>query len=189
MLTSFQQRYPAQFSSVILTPPTATFQGTFTLYGGDLTVELFDAPGHRLDHIAAWIPELRLLLAFDAVEIPIPLIKNVAGVPSMFTTLEHFLQLNPQTVLCSHGRTASPDSIKANVAYLHKVERLCRTLLSQRLPGKAELDQPETLIGYSFEEALNDIEQIIQTSAPFDPAFYRESHEMNIQHIFQWLMG
>ncbi|PZW32607.1 hypothetical protein EI42_01699 [Thermosporothrix hazakensis] len=53
----------------------------------------------------------------------------------MFTTLEHFLQLNPQTILCSHGRTISPDSIKANVAYLHKVEPLCRTLLSQRLPG------------------------------------------------------
>jgi glyoxylase-like metal-dependent hydrolase (beta-lactamase superfamily II) len=76
MLASFQQRYPAQFSSVILMPPTATFQGTFTLYSGNLTVELFDAPGHSLDHIAAWIPELCLLLAFDAVEIPIPLNKK-----------------------------------------------------------------------------------------------------------------
>ncbi|HEV2655829.1 MAG TPA: MBL fold metallo-hydrolase, partial [Ktedonobacteraceae bacterium] len=73
-LTDFQDHYYALFDDVELTPPTLTFTDSLTISGGDLTLELFSAPGHSVDSIAVWIPELRLLLAFDAVEFPLPLI-------------------------------------------------------------------------------------------------------------------
>src|SRR5579884_3358891 len=70
-LADFQKRYTS-FQNVELTPPTLTFDQTLTIYGGDLTLTLFPAPGHQPDQIAVWLPELRLLLAFDAVEYPLP---------------------------------------------------------------------------------------------------------------------
>ncbi|GAC1627668.1 MAG: hypothetical protein NVS4B7_17040 [Ktedonobacteraceae bacterium] len=100
-LANYQRRY-AIFRDVELVPPTLTFNQHFTIHDGRLTIELFPAPGHHLDHLAAWLPELRLLLAFDAVEKPLPCIENAAAVPAMFTTLEHFIALQPERVLCSH---------------------------------------------------------------------------------------
>ncbi|GER91825.1 hypothetical protein KDW_59870 [Dictyobacter vulcani] len=153
-LAGFQREYPNHFNSVTITPPTITFQDNMTLYGGDLTIELFSAPGHCQDHIAAWIPELRLLLGFDALETPFPLIKDVSGVQDMFDTLEHFVRLQPRHVLCSHGGTTSPAIIQANLDYFREIERRCRTLLTQRLPTDTELVGAASLLGYSLEEAV-----------------------------------
>src|ERR1700730_12748028 len=105
-LTEYQQRF-SSFQHVILIPPTLTFTHELSIHGGDLTLELIGAPGHHPDHIAIWIPELRLLLAFDAAEKPLPLIEDAAGVQPMLTTLERFLALQPERVLCSHGKTTS----------------------------------------------------------------------------------
>lgn len=181
-LADYQRRYPL-FRSVVLTPPTITFDSHLTIYGGDLTIELIPAPGHHLDHIAAWIPELRLLLAFDAVEMPLPCIENAACVPHMFATLEHFIALEPQRVLCSHGKTTSPELVKENLAYLREIERRCQTLLANRCPTEAELEHADELIHFPFDEAIaGKAEQI-------DRTFYTWAHNNNICSIMEWLMG
>ena len=133
-LLDFQQ-LSSTFKNVFLLPPTITFNQRFTIHDSNLTIELLHAPGHHLDQIVAWIPELRLLLAFDAVEKPLPLIEGANCVPHMFTTLEHLIALQPLRVLCSHGKTTSPDQIKQNLAYIREIERRCKSVLQKRQPG------------------------------------------------------
>ncbi len=180
-LADFQKRY-SLFQQVVLTPATLTFTQQFTIYGGDLTIELLAAPGHHSDHIAAWLPELRLLLAFDAVESPLPIIENAQATPAMFATLQHFLSLEPQYVLCSHGKTTGVETVKRNLAYLQEIEQHSRILLNKHTPTAEELEQGATLIQYPFDEVIADIKE------PFDHTFYSWAHDSNIRCIVQWLM-
>jgi glyoxylase-like metal-dependent hydrolase (beta-lactamase superfamily II) len=184
-LEYYQQRYP-QFAHVVLTEPTITFTDSLTIHGGDLDMQLLHAPGHHADHSAMWIPEMSLLLAFDAVEKPFPMIENADGVPAMLATLAQFLQLQPQRVLCSHGKSSSPDMINKNLAYLHEIEKRCRDLLSQQPASAIALEQIGAMLNYSFDEA---IEQIMEQGEGVDRTYYSEVHEHNIRCIWQWLIS
>ena len=180
-LADYQQRYPI-FRNVKLMPATLTFNHRLTIHDSNLTIELFPAPGHHLDHIAAWIPQLSLLLAFDAVERPLPCIEDAAAVPSMFATLEHFLTLHSERVLCSHGKTTSPEIVKANLAYLREIEQRCHELLLKRRPMPKELEHAAELINYRLDEA------IAGSTEEVDRTFYGSVHDANVRYVMQWLM-
>ena len=190
-LQAFKQRYPL-FRNVVLTNPTLTFSQSFTIHDEDLTLELFSAPGHHPDQIAAWIPELRLLFAFDAAEWPLPLIENAQGVPLMYSTLKHFLTLKPQHVLCSHGKTTDANVLQSNLDYLKKIEQRGRVFLTTAHAGLnlKEIEHPSTLIDYPFEEAISDITGSRNglDSIP-DPEFYGEAHENNTRAVLEWLVS
>lgn len=180
-LDEYQQKYPL-FRDVALVSPTITFHDHLTINGGDLTIRLFAAPGHHPDHCAAWIPELRLLLAFDAIEKPLPIIEDAASAPVMFATLERFLELQPQRILCSHGNVTDPGLIQQNLDYLREIERRCQAFLQTRRPKSEELAHAAELIGYSFDEV------IAGSTEPIDRAFYSWAHENNVQAILGWLL-
>ena len=179
-LEDYQQRYPV-FRSVTLVPPTITFQSGLTIHGGDLTIELIPAPGHHLDHIAAWIPQLQLLLAFDAAEMPFPIMEDAAAVPLMFATLERFIALQPERVLCSHGKTTSPELVKENLAYFREVERRCRAFMQAHQATDTEVEHAAELIGYPFDEA------IAGKGREIDRKFYGWAHDNNVRCMLEWL--
>jgi glyoxylase-like metal-dependent hydrolase (beta-lactamase superfamily II) len=181
-LLEFQQKY-ALFRDVRLVPPTITFAESMVIYGGDLTIELKSAPGHHPDQIVAWIPELRLLLAFDAVEKPLPLMADQRCVPDMCTTLEQLIALQPERVLCSHGKSTSPQLITANLRYVREIESRCRLLLQKHQPTDEELEHGSTLIEYPFDEVIAGM------SGEIDRTFYSQEHENNIHAILRWLMA
>lgn len=178
------QRFPI-FRQTTLTPPTITFADSLTMHGGDLTLELFHAPGHVSEHIALWIPELRLLFAFDAAETPFPAIESAASVPSLLATLRRMRTLQPQYVLCSHDKTASAGTLEANLAYLQEIERRCRTFFMTHRPAEAQVEQATQLIDYSFDAVAAHL------NIPVDPtnhAFYRASHDHNVRCVMQWVL-
>lgn len=181
-LLAYQQRY-SEFQNVVITPPTVTFSHTLTIHGGDLSIHLLPAPGHHLDHIAAWIPQLRLLLAFDAVEKPVPLIENAAGVELMRATWQRFLALQPEHVLCSHGKTTSLAMVERNLAYLNEIAQRGRSLLATHQPTQEELNHASTLIHYPFDETLAD------PAEPVDRTFYAWAHENNVRYVLEALMA
>jgi glyoxylase-like metal-dependent hydrolase (beta-lactamase superfamily II) len=181
-LLDFQQR-SSTFKNVFLLPPTIIFKQSFTIHDSNLTIEILHAPGHHLDQIVAWMPELRLLLAFDAVEDPLPLIEGANCVPYMFTTLEQLIALQPARVLCSHGKTTSPDQAKQNLAYVREIERRCKAVLQERRPGEMKLVHVSELIDYSFDEVVGE------TTGNIDRTFYSQAHENNCQFILEWLMN
>jgi len=179
-LEDFQQRYPV-FRSVTLVPPTITFERRLTIHGGDLSIELIPAPGHHLDHIAAWIPQLRLLLAFDAAEMPFPIIEDAAAVPLMYSTLESLIALQPERVLCSHGKTTSPELVIGNLAYLREVERRCEAFIQTHQVTDAEMERAAELIDYPLEEV------IAGKGGEIDRKFYGWAHENDVRCIMEWL--
>jgi glyoxylase-like metal-dependent hydrolase (beta-lactamase superfamily II) len=183
-LADFKQRYTL-FQNVVLVPPTLTFTHTFNIYGGDLTLEIFHAPGHCSDHCAAWIPQLRLLLAFDAVEWPLPGLRDANSPPVMFATLERLKALQPLHIFCSHGQTTHAELIDENLAYLRTIEQRARVLLLTRRPTPGELEQPSALINYSFDEA---IASATGAGAAIDRTYYSYAHDSNIRSIIQWLL-
>lgn len=180
-LAEFQQKY-ALFRDVRLAPPTITFSESMVIHGGDLTIELKSAAGHHPDQIVAWIPELRLLLAFDAVEKPLPLMDDQRCVPDMSTTLEKLVALQPERVLCSHGKSTSPQLVAANLHYVREIERRSRLLLQKRQPTESELEHGSALIDYSFDEVIAD------SNDKIDRTFYEQGHENNIRAVLRWLM-
>ena len=182
-LLEYQQHYP-YFQNVVLVPPTITFPEKLTINGGDLTLELFSAPGHHADHIAVWLPEIRLLLAFDAAEKPLPLIESAESVQQMYDTLEHFIALQPQRVLCAHGKTTDISIVTQNLHYLQEIEQRGRTLLATHHPSNTELEHHSALIRYSFDDVVAPSSDISEA----DRAFYTWAHERNVQYVLQWLL-
>jgi glyoxylase-like metal-dependent hydrolase (beta-lactamase superfamily II) len=182
ILTDFQ-RYPI-FKDVVFTPPTLTFTDTLTLHGGDLTLELFYAPGHQPDHIAIWIAQLRLLLAFDAVEYPFLTLESATSVPAMIATLEHFIRLAPASILCSHGETTDAALIQHNLNYIRLIEQKCRTFLaSHPSPSASELEHASRLIDYPWQDAVP------AGGVVSDGDFYSLMHDQNTRAIMQWVMS
>ena len=181
-LADYQARYSV-FQEVKLLPPTITFSERLSIVDGDLTIELLHAPGHCHDQLVAWLPEARLLLAFDAVEKPLPCIEDASCAPLMFATLERLAALNAQSVLCSHGKSTSPALIQENLAYLREIERRGRLLLTTHPPTEKELEHAAELIEYPFENVLASIAEKV------DRTYYSWAHEQNVKAILRWLLA
>lgn len=179
-LAEYQSRYPV-FQGVKLITPTLTFSERLTIHDEDLSIELLHAPGHCRDQIVAWLPEIRLLLAFDAVESPLPCIEDAECAPLMVATLKRLVELNAQHVLCSHGKTTSPALIQENLDYLSEIERRSRALLAQQRPAEADFEKSAELIGYPFDEAIAPFNEEI------DRTYYSWAHEQNARAILTWL--
>lgn len=182
-LQEYQNKY-SYFQNVTLISPTITFSDRLTIHGGDLTIELFSAPGHHPDHIAAWIPEIHLLLAFDGAEKPLPLIGDVDGIQPMYNTLQRFIALHPQRVLCAHGKTTDITIVMQNLHYMREIEQRSRALLTTHRPTDSELEHAATLIHYSF----NDVVETQSDITDADREFYTWAHENNVAYILRWLM-
>ena len=144
---------------------------------------MLHAPGHHLDQVVAWMPEMRLLLAFDAVEEPLPIIEAANCVPHMFSTLEQLIALQPLRVLCSHGKTTSPEQITKNLAYIREIESRSKSVLQEQRQGETELVHASELINYPFDEVVGG------TTGTIDRTFYTWAHENNCQAILKWLIS
>jgi hypothetical protein len=100
----------------------------------------------------------------------------------MFTTLERLVALRPARVLCSHGKSTSPQLVAANLHYVREIERRSRLLLQRHHPSGEELEQASALISYPFDEVL------VGVDGQIDRTFYAQGHESNIRAVLRWLM-
>lgn len=184
-LQEMQQKEPAIFGEVVLTPPTILFDEQLTIDGGDLTLELFATPGHTVDHAALYIPEISTLLAADSAELPFPLARTANGIPAMRASLAKIAALNAETVLYCHAPvTIGPRLILDNIRYYDTLEERCRTALANGAStsqGK-DIDVAE-LIGYPFDEAVT-----IGEHGVFVGEHHRRSwHPHVIRQMLEWL--
>lgn len=151
-----QASEPERFSGTSLFFPTLTFTHGFVIDGGDLTLHLLPAPGHAEDQVVVWIPELRFLLAADALEFPFPLLSESAQLPVLLGSIRQLQGLEPLLVLSCHGGQHGPELMDWNLAYY------------------ARLQAEPT---YSFNDMLAELG--VQT-VPGE-AFYREMHAAHQQ--------
>jgi glyoxylase-like metal-dependent hydrolase (beta-lactamase superfamily II) len=183
-LKSMRAEQPGRFEDVRLTPPNFLFDQKFSINGGDLTLELFATPGHKSDHIAVYIPEIRTLLAGDAAEQPFPFVESAATVPLMRKSLAEMAALEAQTAFYCHAPVNSGATLlNENIAYFDKIEARCQAALARgvKLPIDDAADI-ETLVGFPFEEAISSI----QDSAGIAD-FYRTGHRFALQTMLEYL--
>ena len=141
--------HPRCYGEVRLLAPTITVEGATTLRGGDLTVQVIPTIGHRPDHLALYIPEIRTLFPGDCVEDPIPLIDedSQAGsntVSELQRSLESMEALDPEWVLANHAAPQRGlERLRANRRYLEVLQESARRLdsldaLTCAHPAKSE---------------------------------------------------
>ncbi|NNU69792.1 MULTISPECIES: MBL fold metallo-hydrolase [Rhizobium] len=164
----------SRFRNVDLIGPDITFAGSMTLNGGDLTLELIHTPGHTPDHIAVWIPELRICLAVDAVEYPVPEVwsKNADDLRLIRSSLERIRGLDARLVIPAHGRTYSPSAVDENLAYFQALADRVGSL------SKSQLADPQ--LDGSSGLRLEDFVPIPDGMPSDVVAFYRKCHETNL---------
>lgn len=180
-----KRREEARFASVRLVPPTITFAGEgMRIDGGDLTLELVPTPGHTPDHVAVWVPELRLLLAGDAAEHPFPCAGPAEALPELRRSLERLRALDAAMVIPCHGGTTDPGLLARNLDYFAELERRARdTLADGRLPEDwaAREDLPDVL-GMPYEAAV----RMAGADPAAVPAFYRVFHVAATRAMVAW---
>ncbi|TLX04362.1 MBL fold metallo-hydrolase [Rhizobium sp. MHM7A] len=164
----------SRFRKVELIGPDITFCGSMVLNGGDLTLELIHTPGHTPDHIAVWIPELRICLAVDAVEYPVPEVWSRSGhdLRLIQSSLTRIRDLEARLVIPAHGKTSSPSTVDENIAYFQALAERIGTL------SKSRLAEPQLggMDGFRLQDFV-----AIPDGMPLDTvAFYRACHETNL---------
>jgi len=119
-----REEFPECYGPVQLVPPSVAVRDKVTLHGGDLTIKIIRCQGHRPDHLALYIPELKTLFPGDNVEDPIPLVDEDSHDRSntlheLIESLEEFLLLEPDWVLANHAAPeAGTGRIENNLHYL-----------------------------------------------------------------------
>lgn len=185
LLQERQQREPTIFGDVLLTPPSLLFDDQLTIDGGDLTLELFATPGHTVDHVAIYVPEIRTLFAADAAELPFPMARTVDGVPALRASLAKLAALDAETVFYCHAPvTIGPALIHANIRYYNTLEERCRVALAKGAPAKPAADADvAALVNYPFEEAV-----AVGEYGDFLGDHHRNSwHPYVIRMMLEWL--
>lgn len=147
---------PQRFADTTLFFPNLTFTHEFVIDGGDLTLHLIPAPGHADDQVVVWIPELRFLLAADALEFPFPLLNDAAQLPALLGSIERLRALKPEVILPCHGGQHGPELLDWNREYYLRLQA-----------------EPTS----TFESALVNLGVI---TVP-NEAFYREMHAAHQQ--------
>lgn len=174
----------ARFADVRLVEPTVTFDDSLTLRGGDLTLELLHTPGHTPDHIAVWIPELRLCLAGDAAEDPLPEVTNPApaDLRQLRESLRRMVELEPVAVLPSHGDTTDPALLTRNLEYF--------ATLGERINALAppDLDHPEPP-GLGFDECVSSARVLTDGMRAFYTTCHRKAVRAGVLERLQGRAG
>lgn len=125
-LAAQQAREPEKWAGVHLVPPVITFDRHLDLDLGDITVSLHHLPGHSPDSIVAFVPNLKLLLAGDAVELPCPTIPPGCNLDPWIRSLQRWREhKGVRTVIPSHGPAGGKDILDATLAYLHAMRGGC----------------------------------------------------------------
>lgn len=173
---------PGRYDDVQITQPTIFFDERLRIDGGDLTLELFPTPGHQPDHVAIFIPEIRMLLAGDAAEFPFPFPESAATLPLMRDSLVRMAALDPTTVLYCHAPvTSGPALLRDNIAYFDTLEQRCRAALARGAPAAPAADvDVEELIAYPFAAVVADRGSAL-------PDMYRTGHHAAIRMMLEYV--
>lgn len=139
----------SSYGAVKLVAPNLRLSGETVLDGGDLTLQLLHTPGHRPDHLAVYIPEIRTLLPGDAVETPFALLDEgspARDLEQMQSTLQRFLALEVDWLLCNHAPPqAGKELVRSNLEFYRELVSqagLCDSVASliQQFPYKGPSD-------------------------------------------------
>jgi glyoxylase-like metal-dependent hydrolase (beta-lactamase superfamily II) len=118
-----QRAEPGVWDEVLLVPPTLPMlEKEFELTLGNISLHLHHLPGHTHDCIVGFIPEWGILLAGDAVEIPLPVINADSPLEKWLAELQRW-ESDPavQHVIPAHGAIGGRELLRQNIDYLQNL--------------------------------------------------------------------
>src|SRR5882757_3782481 len=162
---TLRDKAEARFGNVRIVDPTITFTGTLRIEAGDLTLELIPTPGHTPDHLIVWIPELRVCLAGDSVEDPLPELWDDSpdSLRQMRDSLLAIRALGARWILPAHGQTIDPAIVGRNLAYFDDVAARVAAITGT---------PPPDLPGLRYEDIVR-VDRALSAEAE---QFYRDCH-------------
>lgn len=164
-------RDPEGYAGSQIVLPDITFEDRLAIDAGGLTVELHHLPGHTADSVVAYVPELDLLLAGDAVEEPLPSLNEVGRVQTWARELRRWCGAGLKHVVPGHGRPGGLSLLEQNAAYIEGLVDGARRMLAK---------------GQMLEEIQNAIPLESILPAPVIaklPSYYPEQHRANIARV------
>lgn len=184
-LEKMQESEPHIFGDVVLTKPTLTFSHQLIIDGGDLKLHLFPTPGHTVDHITVYIPEISTLLAGDAAELPFPILHNSRDMPVLRASLALMAERNARHVFYCHAHPSiGPQLLLDNIAYYDTLEAACRAALARGLDTDA-------IPNADLPSALNcDYAAAVPTTGAWkDVSYYyrTKGHAQQLRFMLAWL--
>jgi glyoxylase-like metal-dependent hydrolase (beta-lactamase superfamily II) len=192
-LAEMKTQHPGELANVRLLPPTIAFTPPLTIDGGDLTVEVIATPGHQPDHVAIWIPAIRLLWAADAAEAPWPFANEpFATLPILRASLARMAALEPEWALYCHAPDiASPVIITQNQVYFDTLEAYCRAALASGLVGAADVAASADPVGLPDRIDFPAAAALAPGTDPavLDSGTYPRAHARNTQVMLGWLLS
>jgi glyoxylase-like metal-dependent hydrolase (beta-lactamase superfamily II) len=189
-LQNYQTENPTRYANVQLVEPHLTFSDRLSIQGGDLTLELIPTPGHTIDHVSIWIPELKLIIAADAIEHPIPEVGGENTIGDMRRSFELLQSLEAQYILPSHGGTCTPALLQRNINYFNHLEASVQiAMVNGQVPADWALrtDLP-VVLGLAFEDVI-DPADLPSATATFAESFYRDCHGKAVKATVATIMA
>lgn len=140
-LARMQAQSPGTWDAIALVPPVITFDRHLDVDLGEMTVSLHSLPGHSADSIVAFVPNLKLLLAGDTVELPCPSVPSGCNLDKWIRSLERWREhKGVRTIITSHGPCGGKELLDQTIRYLEGL----RSGKPQDLPADATAFYQET---------------------------------------------
>ncbi len=112
-----------------------TFQRDLSLTLGESTVDLMHMPGHTPDTIAAYVREIKALVASDTI-MPIPVITS-GSLPQLCQTLKAISLFEPDFVIQGHGgillKGEVEETVDSSIAYLDTIDERVRDIVNNSI--------------------------------------------------------
>jgi glyoxylase-like metal-dependent hydrolase (beta-lactamase superfamily II) len=131
------------FSDIVATPPTSTFDGSLSLAVGNKTVELLEVgPAHTPGDLIVHVPQDRTVFTGDIIFVKGHPIVWAGPISNWITACEKILSWDVETIVPGHGAITDKNGVRALKHYLEYIYAEARKRYDA---------------GMSDEDAANDI--------------------------------
>lgn len=186
-LARMQNERPDIFRDVVITDPTITFTDELWIDGGDLTLHLFETPGHTADHVAIFIPEIATLLAGDAAEIPFPFVYRAHDLPTLRHSLQRMAALQPEVALYCHAPVeAGPQLLHDNLAYYDAIESACREAITRGVEVNGIADEE---LADALHCHFHEVTPTTGAWSDVQPEEFSERHAQQLRLMCAWIQN
>ena len=153
--------------------PTITFSENFTLYPGNLTIELIPLPGHSAGGIGVLIPEEKILFAGDNIFLKLQAFLHEADPMVWKESLKRIGELDVDCIIPGHGEICDKSCLTEQADFIQEwVDTV-----------KAAIDK-----GWTKEESLSRISLLNRyPMAPGNEARGPELQRMNVARLYEVL--
>ena len=160
-------------SNFILTephiPPEITFREKLSINLGNLTIELYHAPGHSKGSLCVYVVEEKTLITGDTLTSGMPPFMGHGNMTQWMSTLTWMKDLDVDTILPGHGEICGKDEINRLLEYFTSLRSMIGDLIKKGSDIEGITAEAENLTNgfYTIEpEMFEETKMLLAASIP-----------------------